>query len=333
MKFKKIAFVLLSMLFFLTTSCIGVQKSVQKGSLLYKSDDYALCRLGDQTSYSDLALSLLGDEKKVWKIEDANDLDAVNGKGTMLTIPLTEKNRGGLYEDGYQIVPILCYHRFGQGKNSPLTTPPHVFEQQMKYLKDNGYRVISPYELLDFLEYRRQIPKKSVLITIDDGFKSVYDIAWPILEKYGFTATLFVYTDYIGISKKAITWDDLRVLQENGFTIGSHSVAHSDLTKKNQDETEEEFTARLKKEIFRSKKIIDTKLDQDTIFFSFPYGRYNGDVMKMVESAGYNMAFTVDRGSNPFFSNPLALKRDMILKHDMTHFISRLKIFNPLSLK
>ncbi len=333
MKLSKIAFVFICLNFiFCFASCVATKPPVQSGDLVYKSKEYALCKPVSKSSFPDLARTFLGDEKKIWKIEDANDLKGVSGE-SLITIPLKEKNRGGIFEDGYQIVPILCYHKFGSDKNSSMNTPSHIFEQQMKYLKENGYRVISPHQLLDFLEYRRQIPKKSVLITIDDGYKSVYDVAWPILKKYDFTATLFVYTDYVGISKKAITWDELRVLKANGFTIGSHSVAHSDLTGKNQDETEEDFQNRLKKEIFLSKQIIDAKLGQDTLFFSFPYGRYNADLMKRLKSAGYKIAVTVDRGSNPFFTNPLALKRDMILKQDMAFFISQLKIFNPLSLK
>ncbi len=296
----------------------------------YKSKGYALCKPEKNTSFADLARIHLGDENQVWKIEDANDSAS---SGDFIVIPLKEKHRGGLYEDGYQTVPILCYHRFGPGDNSSMNISPGLFQEQMKYLKENGYRAITPEDLLNFLEYRRQIPKRAVLITIDDGFKSAYDVAWPILRRYGFPATLFVYTDYVGISKKAITWDELRLLKANGFTIGSHSVAHSDLTKIQEDETREAFQKRLEKEIFTSKKILDKKLNQDTFIFSFPYGRYNPKLMEMTRDAGYRISVTVDRGGNPFFSNPLALKRDMILKKDMESFISRLKIFNNLSLK
>ncbi len=332
MTLRNLAFVLSLNFIFCFTACVATKPPVESGGVVYKSEEYALCKPVSKSSFPDLARTLLGDEKQIWKIEDANDLEGLSGE-TLIRIPLKEKNRGGLFEDGYQIIPILCYHKFGSDEISSMTTPPHVFEQQMKYLKENGYRVISSRQLVDFLEYRRQIPKKSVLITMDDGYKSVYEVAWPILKKYDFTATLFIYTDYVGISKKAISWDELGILKNNGFTIGSHSVGHSDLTEKKQDETEEDFQNRLKKEIFLSKEIIDAKLGQDTDFFSFPYGRYNADLMKMVKSAGYKIAVTVDRGSNPFFTNPLALKRDMILKHDIALFISRLKIFNPLSLK
>jgi peptidoglycan/xylan/chitin deacetylase (PgdA/CDA1 family) len=268
----------------------------------------------------------------VWKIEDANETIGFQ-KNSMVVIPLKNKNRGGIFEDGYQRIPILCYHRFETDELSSMNTPPQIFDQQMNYLKKNGYRVISAEDMLNFLTYQRQIPKKAVLITIDDGYKSAYQTAWPILKKYGFTATLFVYTSYVGISSKAITWDELRTLKASGCTVGSHSVYHSDLTSRKDQETDETFQRRLEEEIVQSKKIIDRELAQDTFFFAFPYGKYNPLVLKMTASAGYKMAVTVDRGTNPFFTNPLALKRDMVLKRDIDSFVSKLKTFTQVSLR
>jgi len=319
----------------LFSSCIAptpLPVQMQQGPMVYQSNDYAVCRLDDNSTPADLARIYLQDEKLAWKIEDANDTDSFNEK-SIIIIPLKEKNRGGIFENGYQRIPILCYHRFDVGEKSSMNTPPRIFDQQMKYLKENGYRVISAEDLLGFLAYQRQIPKKSVLITIDDGYKSVYQTAWPILNKYGFTATLFVYTSYVGISPKAITWDELRTLKASGFTIGSHSVYHSDLTNKKDQESDGAFHRRLEEEIFQSKKIIDHELAQDTFFFAFPYGRYNAQILKMTASAGYKMAVTVDRGSNPFFTNPLALKRDMVLKRDIDSFVSKLKTFTQVTLR
>ncbi|HKL01979.1 MAG TPA: hypothetical protein VJ943_17135, partial [Desulfotignum sp.] len=159
----------------LFSSCIAptpLPVQVQQGPLVYKSNDYAVCRLDDNTSLADLARIYLQDERLVWKIEDANNTDSYH-ENTIIVIPLKERNRGGIFEDGYQRIPILCYHRFDVGEKSSMNTPPRIFDQQMKYLKENGYRVISAEDLLGFLTYQQQIPKKSVLITIDDGYKSV----------------------------------------------------------------------------------------------------------------------------------------------------------------
>ena len=294
---------------------------------VYRSDERVLHRLKPGETTEILAEKYLGDARLAWMVEDANPKEAFL-PDRFVVIPLVIPNRAGITGKGYQTVPILCYHRFAPSCDSPLCMPADIFEQQLRYLKENGYRVIGPEALADFLDYRKPIPKKAVMISVDDGYRSVYDVAYPILKKYGFTATLFIYIDYVGVSSQAITWDQLRELKREGFYIGSHSIAHSDLSKQKKDEDDKAYLERLKREIFRSKQIIDEKLGQDTIIFSYPFGRQNLTAASLARQAGYKIAVTVDRGSNPFFADPFLLKRDQILKRDMNHFASRLKTFN-----
>ena len=169
--------------------------------------------------------------------------------------------------------------------------------------------------------------------TFDDGYRSVYNIAYPILKKYGYSATFFIYTDYVGVSTHAITWDQLRRMKADGFEIGSHTLSHIDLTKKEKDENFKTYLKRIETELHLSKKIIDTKLRQDTIFLAFPYGRYNKQVLNISKRFGYKAAVSVKRGSNPFYIDPLTLQRYQILATDMKYFTSMLKTFNKLQLK
>lgn len=317
----------------LFTSCGIPARLVQDPtSLVHQSKTYVLYPRDRGVALETLARQYYGSERDIWRIEDAHNPDSP-GSTDFITIPLKEKNKGGVFANGYQAVPILCYHKFLPNDPSPLNTPPGIFRQQMAFLKNNGFRTISPDMLLAFLRYRRQIPKKAVMITIDDGFKTGLETAAPILLEFGFSAVFFIYTDYIGVSGKALTWQDLRQLKADGFYIGSHSTSHSDLSRKLEDETNDAYRKRLYKEIVVSKQNIDRKLNQNTIIFSFPYGRYNKHVMGESRKAGYKMAVSVKRGSNPFFSNPLALKRDMILKKDIGTFKTRLHTFTKLSLK
>lgn len=299
---------------------------------LYRSEDYIVCMLHGAVTPSKLAERFLGDKNKSWMIKEANP-DVPFSRGRSIVIPLKDKNKGGIHEGGFQTIPILTYHRFSDSCNSPLCMPASVFDKQMRYLKEYGYHVLTPEELLAFLEYRQGLPKKSVVITMDDGYRSVYTIAYPILKKYGFTATVFVYTNFVGASDMAITWDQLRKLQKEGFTIGSHTVSHADLTKKKEGETENDFLVRITRELFESKKIIDRKLKQNTLIFAYPFGRYDQTTSQIVREAGYKVAMSVRRGGNPFFADPLTLRRDQILKKDLRTFISRLITFNNLSLK
>jgi len=168
-----------------------VSEEKQLKPMVFKSKEYVVCRLHGRETSAALAERYLGDAEKSWVIDDVNEGISFE-KDQMIIIPLKEENKGGLTADGYQVVPVLCYHRFAKKCKSPLCAPTAIFDQQMRYLKDNHYRVISLNELLDFLNYRHSIPKRSVLITIDDGYRSAYDIAYPILKKYGFKATLFI---------------------------------------------------------------------------------------------------------------------------------------------
>jgi len=300
--------------------------------MVFKSEEYVVCSLeGGETSVA-LAERYLGDAEKSWVIEDANEGISFE-KDQMIIIPLKEENKGGLTADGYQVVSVLCYHRFAENCKSPLCTPTLIFDQQMRYLKDNHYRVISLNELLDFLNYRHAIPKRSVLITIDDGYRSCYDIAYPILKKYGFTATMFIYTNFAGVARGAITWDQLREMKADGFEVGSHTLSHCDLTKKKEGEDDQSYIARIKRELLVSKQIIDKKLKQDTLYIAYPYGSYNHRVMNICNRVGYKIALTVKKGGNPFFAESLALKRDQILTRDIEAFIIRIKTFQELSLE
>jgi peptidoglycan/xylan/chitin deacetylase (PgdA/CDA1 family) len=300
--------------------------------VIFRSEDYAVLRLRGGEHAESLAREFLGDPRKAWVVEEAN-------KGTpwerdqMIVIPLKEENRGGLRPEGFQIVPVLCYHHFAELCDSSLCTPTLLFEQQMKALKDGGYSVISTAEFSEFLAFRKAIPKKAVVINLDDGYRSTYEIAYPILKRYGFTATLFIYTSFIEASKNALTWDQLKVMKADGFEVGSHSVNHVDLSKKLDGESEKEYLTRVKRELLVSKQVLDDKLNQNTQYIAFPYGEFSPGLLKLCEETGYRVGFSVKAGGNPFFSEPLSLKRDQILKKDMESFSGKLKTIQPISLR
>lgn len=328
-KYLVVLFVISGGFLFLSSCAAPI---VEQKPIIFQSDEYVIYKLQKKHTPAMLAEMFLGNKKKSWVVEDANE-NATFEKGEVIVIPIKEKNKGGLALDGFQAVPILTYHRFAENCGSPLCMPAHIFDQQMAYLKDNDYRVITFKELLEFLQYRSSIPKKSVIISIDDGYRSVYNIALPILKKYGFRAIFFIYIDFVGVSKNAITWNQLREMKRDGFEIGSHTISHCDLSSQREGEDTQTYMDRIEKELRVSKQIIDKKLEQNTVILSFPYGRYNQMVLDMCKRLGYKIAVSVKRGSNPFFADPFVLKRDQILKRDIKSFASRLKTFNKFSLE
>lgn len=315
------------------TGCIKPAAVVQPSEpRAYTSRDYVVYRLESSETAAQLAERFLGDPRKAWLVEEANPGVAFE-RDQNVVIPLQRRNRGGVYASGYQTVPILTYHRFADECQSPLCMPTAVFTEQMRYLKENGYHAITPEDLMAFLEYRQPLPKKSVLITIDDGYRSTYDIAYPILRQSGFTAVLFVYTELIDAAPIALTWNQLVEMKRNGFSVGSHTIYHSDLTQPKEGESRAEYAARIDKELLGSKQTLDRRLDQETWILAYPYGNHDQKVVASTQQAGYKLGMSVKRGGNAFFANALTLRRDQILERDMPTFIKRLKIFTPLTLE
>jgi peptidoglycan/xylan/chitin deacetylase (PgdA/CDA1 family) len=187
-------------------------------------------------------------------------------------------------------VVVLCYHRLEGKAGGALSIEPALFEQHMQKIKDMGLSVIS---MKDFLAWRRgekEIPAKSVLITIDDGYESGYKVGWPILKKYGYPFTMFVYLKYINVGGKSVTWAQLEEMRDAGVEIGSHTVSHLDLKRKPKGAAD--YDAWLKDEVERSKQVLEEKLGIRCATIAYPFGLHNEKVHAAVKAAGYEAAFT-----------------------------------------
>lgn len=289
----------------------------------WRSTDYIVLTTTASDTYESLARRYLGDEKLFYIISEYNK-DVPITAGRTIAIPLQPANPGGIYPDGYQTVPVLCYHRFSTKKSSDkITVSAETFDRQLAYLKNNGYTVLTLKQFYDFIEYRRRPPRKSMLITIDDGWKTAKTIAYPILKKYGFSAVLFVSTGNIKENQNpnTLTWEELRELKDSGLIeIESHTVTHDDLTKSNEDH--------LRRELGESQRLIKSALGITSTSLAYPYGLFNNKTIDMMKQNGYRFGFTVIRGGNAFFFNPYALNRSMIYNSEkIEDFIKALQTF------
>jgi peptidoglycan/xylan/chitin deacetylase (PgdA/CDA1 family) len=207
------------------------------------------------------------------------------------------------------------------------------FEAQMKYLKQNGYHVVSIDQLLDFINYKEQIPEKSIVITFDDAWRSIFDIALPILIKYGFTATFFIYTDFIG-GGKAMTWKQIETLSKIGFDIQCQTKTHRNLAVPKKNESLKEYFESIEMEISFPKQLIKNNLNIDCKYLAYPYGETNNLVISMLKKHGYRAAFTIDRKPNPFFIDKYRICRSVIYgSYDMDKFKNNLSVFQKNELK
>ena len=189
-------------------------------------------------------------------------------------------------------VVALCYHRVEGVAGGALSITPELFEQHMQRLKDHGIQVIS---MQDFLAWRRNektIPPKCALISLDDGYLSAFEVARPILKKFNYPWTYFIYTKFIGSGGKSVSWEQLAMLRDEGVEIGCHTISHQSL-RETRGKSPEAYDAWLREEIIGSKQLIEKRLGIRCAVFAYPEGRYNAKVLDMVKVGGFEAAFTV----------------------------------------
>jgi peptidoglycan/xylan/chitin deacetylase (PgdA/CDA1 family) len=186
-------------------------------------------------------------------------------------------------------VPILAYHSVAPreagtpaGSNAYVVTP-ETFDAQMTYLRDEGISVVSLSALVDALAGEgAPLPTRAVVITFDDGWINQYRHALPVLRKFGYTATFFVFTNPIGRDDRFVTWDQLREMQRAGMTIGSHGWTHPHMKSLAPKD--------LQREVDGSRRTLRQQLNAPVDFFAYPFGEHPPDVEAAVRNAGYRAA-------------------------------------------
>jgi len=291
-----------------------VPPAVDPGPVVGRDNDYVIVSARSGETLASLAERYLGDAGKAWWIAQLNNASTVR-EGQIVVVPLRQRNAIGVFANGYQTVPILCYHRFGT-KTSKLNVTPAAFEQQMEWLARNGYTVVTLARIARFLEGKEALPAKSVAITIDDGYRSSYEIAYPILRKYGFPATVFLYTDFVGASD-AMTWAQMKDMTSSGLvTIQPHSKSHANLTQRLPNETDARYRDRIRREVDAPVTVIKERLAEPIFAFAYPYGDVNEYVVDLLVKDSVGQGVTVTPGGNPFYAYPYMLRRTMIFGND-----------------
>ncbi|MES9939085.1 MAG: polysaccharide deacetylase family protein [Candidatus Thiodiazotropha sp. 6PLUC2] len=307
----------------LGTAC---STSPTTSKVIAKDSEFVVLRVGKEDAQS-LARRYLGDKDLAWMIEDANSPGAISA-GNEIIIPLKSHNPTGIEFDGYQTVPILCYHRFGD-KGGRLEVSPQQFQQQLSYLSENGYRVIHLHELYNFLRGDQVLPKRSVVLTIDDGHRSIFEVAYPILKEFEFPATVFIYSDYM--NNGGLKTKQLLAMKKSGLiSIQPHSKTHSNLAVKKAGEGKAEYAKRVREEVRVPSRKLSTELSATPRFFAYPFGDANSRVIDELKAHGLLLGLTVRPAANAAFTYPYLLNRTMIFgDRGMDDFVSKLITFQP----
>ncbi len=207
-------------------------------------------------------------------------------------------------------LPILMFHDISE-QRAPISFPVAVFQRAMARLHSNDFRTLTLLEVAACLQRGAPFPDRSFAITFDDGYRTVYDQAFPVLRRYGMTATVFVTP---GATKPAdsaerlpalegrtmLSWHQIREMRDAGMDIGAHTCTHPRLT--------ELPTERVRAEILGARTIIQEMLGQPVACFAYPFGRYDARIRDLA-MRHFSCALSDKLGFVTASSDPFALER------------------------
>ncbi|MGE5544258.1 MAG: polysaccharide deacetylase family protein [Bacillota bacterium] len=219
----------------------------------------------------------------------------------LFLIPVQDAEaRQNFYEDK---VVVLLYHDISDSRKNSATIPPELFREHMAVLEQH-FNVVSLDDVVAFQNGQKSIPPNAVAITFDDGYRSNYEVAYPILKQYGWPATVFLTVDNIGRVTAAIenlTWGQISEMAANGFSFGSHYLTHgmirqhSELVALYPGESWESYQRRVAAGLQNSYRILSDH-GVSTRHFAAPFGHFNQTVKELAYEVGYKYLW----GTDPF---------------------------------
>ncbi|NKF52134.1 polysaccharide deacetylase family protein [Shewanella sp. WXL01] len=185
-------------------------------------------------------------------------------------------------------VVILQYHHVSDTTPKSTSVTPAQFAEQMAYLADNDFNVVSITDAVEAIKFRKAMPAKSIVITFDDGYDNIINNAAPILDKYQFPYTVFVAAEPIAAGYKGMmSWQQIRELAQGGATIANHTWEHEHLIRKLDGESDSQWLQRVEKSIVDTEEKILKETGQSVKMLAYPYGEYNSQVASLIKDLGY----------------------------------------------
>jgi len=187
-----------------------------------------------------------------------------------------------------QSAVILLYHHVAEDTPASTSISPANFEAHLRYLRDNNFKVIPLDQMIDSLRSGQSLPDKSVVITFDDGYSSIFDEAFPLLQSYGYPFTLFLSTEPIdaGLSNY-ITWDQVRQMSTAGVIIANHMVDHPYMLEARDNESAPQRLARLEEDLLKAEQRIEAQTGQSHRYLAYPYGEYEPAIKSLLEELNF----------------------------------------------
>lgn len=201
-------------------------------------------------------------------------------------------------DDGVRVA-VLGYHEFSESEpETEMRIRTSKFRQQLETIRELGLAVIPMSDFIAWKKGEKTIPAKSVVITIDDGWKSVYTDAYPILKEFGYPFTIYLYQNYIDGGSKALSTAMVKEMLKHGATIGCHSASHPypQTVKKYISRGEKEYDSFLDVEMGDSKRFLEQKFKKTVTTYAYPGGFFTDEMLRKADQVGYSHLFTVQPG-------------------------------------
>ena len=213
-------------------------------------------------------------------------------------------------------VSVLCYHDFSETLSATeMRIQADSFAQQMQHLADLEVNVISLSDFIEWKQGKRELPAQNVMITIDDGWRSVYEVAFPVLKKHEFPFVLGLYTNFLGGGGKTLSDVMISVMSRHGMEIACHSASHPlpSKVKGARNQGELAYVEFMKTEFGGSKEKLEKRFKTEIESYVYPGGFYLKDMFPILREGGLNYAYTVKPGKITLETPNFELPRYVVL--------------------
>lgn len=204
---------------------------------------------------------------------------------------------------------IVLYHHVAEDTPPSTTISPDDFRRHLEFLRDNDFNVMALDDMIEALRSKRDIPDRSVAITFDDGYLSIYREAFPMLQEFGFPFAVFVSTQPINDNQAGyMNWDQINDMANAGVVIANHMVQHPYMLTRLDGESREDWLSRLQTEMLQAEQDIERYTGQSHRYLAYPYGEFDLAIKEMLAKEGYT-GLAQNSGAIGFHSDFLALPR------------------------
>jgi peptidoglycan/xylan/chitin deacetylase (PgdA/CDA1 family) len=215
-------------------------------------------------------------------------------------------------------VPILVYHRFGPVVTDEMTVTTPVFESQLRTLRGRDHQVVPLRDLVASLNGAdAPLPDRAVVLTVDDGHRTVYTDLFPLIRHHRIPVTLFIYPSAISNASYALTWEQLAEMKASGLVdVQSHTFWHPNFNVERRRLASPAYERFVQDQVAKSKAILEQRLGGKVDLLAWPFGIYDAELMQWAQAAGYVAAFSIERRPVTRTEKLMALPRYLVVDAD-----------------